>query len=112
MAWDWSHSPEAYRIARQHLENWSAKRLGEAYAEFKCKEIDDANEQSNVQEPDPYKDGRYEKVLNETRAVVRKFGKEHLVNEVWRMAEELHTCDNGGATLWVCPYGCHKVSCG
>lgn len=161
MAWEWSHSAEAYALAEKNLSKKSIKFLAECYAEWCCKEVDDAvelieedlgvvarhrqdhfdelleelkqaeiwleeehyatdnmkeiiakcEEQEDVIElpdclkSDPLVDGRYENYLK----VARTFPKPHLIDYVWRKAEEQATCENGGFSPRMCPHGCHTV---
>ena len=133
MAWEWSHTLEAYENARTNLSKKSVKFLAECYAEWQCDKIERAEKQfnkdlfdvtvdtdSDLELPDvlttcPYTDGRYDKFLKDIRARIREHGKESVVNEIWEWMsnEEIgYMCDNGGFNAWACPEGCHTVSFG
>lgn len=93
MAWEWSHTPEAYENARNNLESLPFHEVCVIAAEWDANEVDGFN---------------YE-------LYVKKF-KEHeergqiYINDLWDKIESQRTCDNGGFNAWVCPYGCHTVS--
>lgn len=102
MAWEWSHTPEAYENARMNLEDLSHEELAVIMAEIVSKKYDD----EFPEEPSAYKNGFYEKALKNSKETP----KDTLVNSIWEFAEEHRTCDNGGFNAYVCPYGCHTVS--
>ena len=132
MAWEWSHASEAYEKAEKNLRRKSLKWLAEAYAEWKCYDIDkeaDAFEinfeqmgtalcnegyytrvEANKYIPEsmtsnPLTDGRYDFIALEARNDV----KERIADYVWKRASEQRTCENGGFNPWMCPHGCHTV---
>jgi len=105
MAWEWSHSPEAYTNVRDNLELLTKEILIECLAEFREKELGDADDDRELY-GDDYND--FVRELTED-----KFHTcESLARELWPKVEELATCDNGGFDSWICPDGCggHKVS--
>lgn len=96
MAWEWSHSGEAYEAAQENLNKLPKKTLDIIYAEWEAHTKDDDFDQSI-----------YNKAL--------KFAKDTLVHEtladdIWNRMCNLAICDNGGFDAWCCPYGCHTVS--
>ena len=99
MAWEWSHSPEAYEKARKNISRRSIKWLAECYAEFQCKEVKG--------DECPYSNGQYQEFFKQAKLL----DKDVLIETVWEKAEKLRTCDNGGFSLWICPEGCHTVKC-
>ena len=109
MSWEWSHAPEAYEEWKDELRKKSKAFLNEAYAEWNCNDIIEA--QSEVEDVpavllcSPHFDGRYEHFIKEAK----KWPKDVLVEWVWARAEQLRTTDNGGFNCWVCPEGCHTV---
>ena len=128
MAWSWSHSQEAYDKAHANLGKKSVKFLAECYAEWKCRDIDEAvkaiNERllmtgdASVDElpeelrTDPYTDGRYEGFVADAKNMSMENGREYLVELVWaRMSSEDggRMCGIGGYSPWACPDGCHTV---
>lgn len=92
MAWEWSHSQEAYDTALENLYYKPKWWLNEAYAEWKTENMEECKGQYNVYLKDA-----------ETKA------KEELVEYIWEKASEQRTCENGGFQPWMCPYGCHTV---
>jgi hypothetical protein len=131
MAWEWSHTNEAYEQVRRELEKKSVKWLAIAWAEFKCKQIEDAMKElqnrlensfdedspdydgdvglPSVLDTNPILDGRLEHFVSYATEQAREYGKEHIADWVWEFMSELRTCDNGGHALWACPHGCHKI---
>ena len=130
MAWEGSHAPKAYEQAEKNLRRKPRKWLAEAYAEWKCYDIDresaefsevfdDLLTQVNIEgifldsaltipesmTSDPFTDGRYKAIILETDNET----KDRIADYVWQRASEQRTCDNGGYTPWMCPHGCHKV---
>lgn len=109
MAWEWSHTVEAYENARKNLEMVETDILIEILSEW------DALEAGKVTEPDhpePFFQEAYDESKERlTQQCSRLDGfEEHIADAIWTKAEELATCDNGGFNAWVCPYGCHTVS--
>ena len=47
MAWSWSHSQEAYDKAHANLGKKSTGFPAECYAEWKCRDVDEAVEASD-----------------------------------------------------------------
>jgi len=125
MAWEWSHTQEAYALAEKNLHRKSLKWLAECYAEWKCYDIDAATTDFNealyclelkheyVECPlmpqclitDPMLDGRYTCIFKEART----FRKELLADYIWKRASQQRTCANGGGHPHMCPHGCHTV---
>ena len=90
MAWEWSHSQEAYDIARKNLNKKSKAWLAECLAEWQCKSGEPVEFQTLAK-------------LN------MSLTKEQLALCVWENAEVQRTCENGGYSPWMCPHGCHTV---
>lgn len=98
-AWDWSHTPEAYDNARKNLHGLSHEELVEIMVEWEAYEV--ANKSSSVMDAD------FDAV---DRAKFESLPHDVLAEAIYGKAQEFHTSDNGGHHLWMCPYGCHKVS--
>lgn len=101
MAWEWSHTNEAYDTARDNLDNAPRAWLNIAFAEWKAKEIENAND-----EREPF-GADYEQALVDA---AQHMGRDALIEAIWDNASDQRTCDNGGFNAWMCPYGCHTVS--
>ena len=99
MAWDWSHSPEAYENAYENLHRQQREWLAEALAEFEATKMDYGVDADLDLEA-------YERALEHARTLPN----DTLADKVWEYAEALGICDDGGFTAWVCPHGCHTVS--
>lgn len=96
MAWEWSHTQEAYDNARDNLTKWKRPKLEVVYGEWF------AHDGSEFRE-DAYHDG--------VRAA-EKMTHEGLVEDIFGRARAQRLCTNGGHRAWMCPYGCevHMVS--
>ena len=95
MAWEWSHTDEAYANAYANLESQSKDWLNEVYAEW---EAWGGEEKFNSL--------AYANAL----AHAKRLPLDALVDEIWEHMFEYLTCDNGGFDAWACPFGCHTVS--
>ena len=104
MAWEWSHSPEAYEAAEQNLHKLGVGKLREIWAEWQVK----------LAETEEDEDGWDSDVYTRSITLARSFSKEQLAEQIWGWMEAQATCDNGGHEAWACPYGCgcHTVSFG
>ena len=100
MAWEWSHTNEAYSNAYENLHDSPRNFLAIAFAEWKAKEIEESDD-----DREPF-GADYEKEL----AFAATLASDTLADSIWEKASEQRTCDNGGFNAWVCPYGCHTVS--
>lgn len=98
MAWEWSHTAEAYEIAQENLFHLDRVTLEVIYAEWQARCGD------NEFDPD-FDSEAYEQGLKEAKGIAT----EDIVDYIWTQAEALYTCDNGGWNAWVCPWGCHTV---
>jgi hypothetical protein len=103
MAWEWSHTNEAYAYAEACVEKLSAARLKEIWAEIQVWKAVRG----------PLSQELYESKYKEAAAMLAR-DKDSVVASIWEFAAEFRTCDNGGWNAWLCPYGCagHKVPFG
>ena len=101
MAWEWSHTPEAYENARNHLYEQDHGWLVVCLAE-----IDASMSHPDYCGDHAFNNDKYKRRLPQLISLT----KDVLANAIWRFAEEYRTCDNGGFNAHVCPYGCHTVS--
>lgn len=102
MAWEWSHTQEAYQNAELNLRDQPKAWLEACWAEIMaftltcrkdCDELDGWSE-------------AYKKSLT----LSCDMSQQELAEEIWEfMSGDLRTCDNGGFDAWCCPYGCHTV---
>jgi len=100
MAWEWSHSQEAYDNARENLYNQSLQWLKICLAEIEAEQPINSGEF----------DERVYKIYMDSMKDITKDSRESLIESIWDvMSTEIRTCDNGGFNAWCCPYGCHTV---
>ena len=104
MAWSWSHSAEGLENARRNLRAAPVEDLRVMFAEFRAAQLRKPRYGSRWDD-NHFHERRYEKAL----AFAATLPDDVLAAQVWEWAEELCTCDNGGAALWTCPSGCHTV---
>lgn len=98
MAWEWSHTAEAYADAQANLEALPRVDLEIIFAEWI------ANDPSG---DETFNQDAYASAHQEAKSLPAS----HLADEIWRLASNQATCDNGGFNAWLCPYGCgcHQV---
>ena len=103
MAWEWSHTAEAYNNALENLNRLPKRELLTILREWAYKDREDR--------------GTIRRRAGSTRipgfrlpAGLARLDRSHLADLIWERAESLATCDNGGFRAWVCPDGCHTVS--
>jgi hypothetical protein len=114
MTWEWSHAPEAYADARENLEDLDPVELQVIYAEWAanrtaegpCREDDDPPGGGTSVNGEDFDEVRYAQALDEARGLT----PDVLADAIWRHAEGLRNCTDGGWQAWVCPYGCHLVA--
>jgi len=109
MAWEWSHTPEAYQAAERNLRKKPLGELSIILAEWKAAEPDEDGCTGFGQ-------AQYDSALKQIEADL-KAGRLHkgaICDDIWRRMEEQRTCTNGGFEAWCCPFGCgcHMVSFG
>tara|TARA_Y100000034_G_C6704283_1_gene310771 strand:+ start:209 stop:520 length:312 start_codon:yes stop_codon:yes gene_type:complete len=90
MAWEWSHTAEAYADAETHLQALPRETLNIIFAEWQANDSDGFNS------------AKHDTALKEAATLSR----EHLTEYIWQQASEQATCTNGGWEAWLCPFGC------
>ncbi len=106
MAWEWSHTQEAYAIARWNLEHKDDDFLLECWAEF-------ATDKAENSTPDGFDYERWIGYYEEQIAKAKDqlgMSRSSVVDDIWNWASKERTCSNGGHDAYVCPDGCHRVS--
>ena len=107
MAWEWSHTDEAYQNAREQLNQVSDNDLRIIFGEW----------WAHAQRKDSGKICTFStsdfdsEIYQEGRNLAQELQPWTLAEFIWKRMEKLRTCDNGGHRAWACPYGCdpHKV---
>ena len=102
MAWEWSHSPQAYHAAERNLSDNSKKWLTEVHAEWHS-----LTAAEDVHGRD-FDQGAYKPALAKAKTLT----KDELCAYIWKRMASQRTCTNGGGHAWACPFGCssHLVS--
>ena len=100
MAWEISHSVEAWDNARRNLGEWDRERLILAIT-------DDAFEAAEQRE-----DGDPMQAADSVRELIGELPHDLLVDRAVELIEEHRTCDNGGFSFWIDREGFHTVSVG
>jgi hypothetical protein len=109
MAWEWSHTAEAYEYARQQIESqFSLDDLRVILAEIAARSTEPGTVGFDV---DKY-ESQYKELVDRTMWQDVDGLREWWLDLVWEFADEQRTCDNGGWNAWVCPFGCHTVPFG
>lgn len=105
MAWEWSHTNEAYANAYDHVQRLPRKTLLVVLREWS---YHDREIKGTLRGPviSP-KTGRA--LGFRLPAGIRRLCQDTLADLVWERAENHRTCDNGGWNAWICPDGCHTV---
>lgn len=108
MAWEWSHTAEAYEKAYENLQEIPVDDLRVIWAEWESFRGDEAEGEDEGEDGEGFDSEAYEEALD----TAENLPADVLAEDIWRRMEELRTCENGGEYLWACPYGCgcHLVS--
>lgn len=93
MAWEWSHTDEAYRDAQENVQHLSKKTLLVILREWSYEDMEKSGKNPSFR----------------LHKGVRKLPKDVLADAVWERMEELRACTNGGWEAYCCPDGCHTV---
>ena len=104
MAWEWSHTQEAYDNARKQLDIQTPQFLIVCWAEWRTHEREQQEAVSNSHRWMK----RYDR-YHRTAESLWNQNPESVVEFVWEKMSEQRTCDNGGHRAWCCPEGCHTV---
>ena len=97
MAWEWSHTDEAYANAYEHVQRLPKETLLTILEEWRY---------SRIEKLAPYTLARGDWRLP---SHVYDLTQDVLADEVWRRMEAYRTCTNGGHEAYCCPDGCHTV---
>lgn len=101
MAWEWSHTPEAYQDARLNLADLETAELRVIYAEWQ------ANAPGGYYDDEGYQGDDFDQeAYDEALVEAVELSHDALVDYIWEQADQQRTCTNGGHQAWICPYGC------
>lgn len=97
MAWEWSHSTEAYAAVEKNIRSQERSWLEVVFAEWMAGREDFDQE-------------KYDRAL--VYAKRPEVESSFLADAICERTQEQATCENGGFRAWCCPYGCvgHMVS--
>jgi hypothetical protein len=95
MAWEWSHTVEAYENVHDNIRDLKRGKLETIWAEW---EAWDGNTNSTT--------GFDIKKYQVAQAKVKTLPDDILADAIWEKVTELRTCENGGHLAWLCPFGC------
>ena len=93
MAWEWSHTAEAYSNAYDQVHALPKRELLTILREWAYDDREKRGVRPSFRLP----------------AGLRRLTQDTLADLVWSRAEEHRTCTNGGHSAYVCPDGCHTV---
>lgn len=98
MAWEWSHTHEAYIHARRQMEALDRETRETIAAEWLATPKDEFGGHGFS-----HLDLRK---YHHSKARVGAWDDERLDGFIWERMEEMATCSNGGWEAWCCPHGC------
>lgn len=116
MAWEWSHSHQAYANAEGRLmlkaeaadkgDEDNQEWLEEIYSEWEATEFDEDGS------PGYFCLDKYAVAQRECRAIAKQTSWQDIAEQIWMRASNYAVCTNGGHDAYVCPEGCgaHLVS--
>jgi hypothetical protein len=100
MAWEWSHTAEAYDTIRARLERMPREALNVLFAEWRA-----SQERPGETIGHNFNERRYARAL----AWISRpdaLPDDVLVDWIWERMADYRTCTNGGFEAYACPYGC------
>lgn len=104
MAWEWSHTDDAYADARAQVQQLPRETLLTVLREWTYHDREAAG---RLRGPAIGPSGRVRGFR--LPPGVRRLRRETLADLVWERAEAHRTCSNGGWEAYICPDGCHRV---
>lgn len=95
MAWEWSHTMEAYHTVEQRLQEMAdladaANLLCICWSEWVASDWHQHNESTELELR------KYESALARAKRQAAEHGYGKLAKNIWNWSEELRTCTNGG----------------
>lgn len=102
MAWEWSHTDDAYRGAARQVERLPRRELLVILREW-------AYYDREVRGTIRHRHGARRPAGFRLPNGLARLSQPMLAELVWQRAEEHRTCTTGGRAAYTCPYGCHTV---
>ncbi len=102
MAWEWSHTNEAYANAEANARELPRAELLTILREWAHRDRVDGDilrVRLGAKRPGGFR----------LPVGIRQLATADLADRVWERAEQLRTCTTGGHDAYLCPYGCHTV---
>lgn len=103
MAWEWSHTAEAYDNAHENVRKLDPETLAVIYAEWRVTTSGPRGR---------FCTERYPLALLGARNRIARLGADYVADVIFEWMSEQALCENGGHFAWACPHGCgcHMVS--
>lgn len=111
MAWEWSHSAEAYANVEKQLQDKAelvakgnldeAEWLCVVWAEWQASNWEQQAEAVDLDSK------HYVVELDKAKKLAQEAGYEQLATDIWQWSSTWATCTNGGWHAHMCPFGCH-----
>jgi hypothetical protein len=101
MAWEWSHTEEAYENVRENIKNVGGDTKMVVYAEWQAWHVNHSDEELD---DTSWCGDCYNNVINNPENLPSDIDQ-----VIYDKARNYTTCDEGGFMAWICPYGCHVV---
>lgn len=111
MAWEWSHTSEAYACAYAHVQRLPRRTLLVVLREWAYHDREQAGRLRFPHGRQVWTDQHGRTRVRGFRLPngIRQLSQDTLADLVWTRAEVHRTCTNGGWEAYVCPDGCHTV---
>lgn len=113
MAWEWSHTDNAYQSIEQQLQAMAdlatvgdmdvANWLYVCWSEWVASDWRECNGSTDLDLR------KYAIALTRAKRQAKELGFCKLADDIWNWSTELRTCTNGGWEAWLCPFGCHTL---
>jgi len=107
MAWEWSHTQEAYLDAESNFRSLPFEKQAVIFAEWEAM----APSPAGASAGDPFFNPelnlkRYGRELRRAYSLKRRGLFADTLDATWDRIAEMATCTNGGREAWLCPFGC------
>jgi len=95
MAWEWSHTAEAYADVEMNLRELSKTKLRIIWSEWEAWD-------GNTSSTSGFDEAKYKVAMKTAKTLPADI----LADAIWEKASAFRTCTNGGHEAWLCPFGC------
>lgn len=110
MAWEWSHTADAYAAAARNVRRLPRAALLEVLGEWRYEDQDRAWQaaERDLDGPEEH-DVRPADMTDFDTADLAGVPTDVLADQVWSRMADYATCTTGGWAAYCCPDGCHTV---